>query len=95
MFLQSIGIIPDNVIILEAPREKSESRINDKLKSNKGEVKHHETVAKESVDEMELNLKAVKNVFKGHCAELLTNNREKSQIIDEIAVNIKFTIAYC
>ena len=32
MFLQTVGLIPDNMIILESSRKKVEDRVKDKLK---------------------------------------------------------------
>jgi hypothetical protein len=95
MFLQSVGLMPDNVICLESNRKKVEERIHEKLKQmhSNDNAYSFPSAIKESVDESELNLKAVKEVFKGFYAEIPTSNRKKSEIIDEIAVN-KFIINY-
>jgi len=91
MFLQSVGLMPDNIICLESNRKKVEERIHEKLKQTHSNDPAYSfpTAVKESVDESELNLKAVKEVFKGFYAEIPTSNRKKSDIIDEIAVNLK------
>jgi hypothetical protein len=57
---------------------------------NKDKNIDHETLAKESVDESELNLAAVKETFKGFYSEINTNEKNKSVIIEEVAVNFLF-----
>lgn len=88
MFLQTIGLMPDNIICLESNRNKVEERILEKLKQNhsKDAAYNFQGSVKESVDESELNLKAVKEVFNGFYSEIPTSNRSKSDLIDEIAV---------
>lgn len=71
---------------MESSRTKAEERLKDKLRSLKHKEEDINKLAKESADDMDLNIKAVKNIFKGHCAEIQTNDRNKSIIIDEIAV---------
>jgi len=90
MFLQSVGLMPDNVVCLESSRKKVEERIQEKLKQfhSKDSAYSFEKAVKESVDESELNLKAVKEVFKGFYSEIPTSNRKKSDLIDEIAVKL-------
>lgn len=82
MFLQSIGLLPDNVVILSTSREKLEERIREKLKNTNGA----DIIVKNSADEAELNLRAVKEVFKGFYTEINTSEKNKSTIIDDIAV---------
>jgi deoxyadenosine/deoxycytidine kinase len=88
MFLQTVGLMPDNIICLESSRKKVEERITEKLRQiHSSEANYnYEKSVKESVDESDLNLKAVKEVFKGFYAEIPTSNRNKSNLIDEIAV---------
>ena len=80
--------MPDNIICLESSRNKKEKRILEKLKQNHSEDNfyNYERSIKESVDESDLNLKAVKEVFKGFYSEIKTTDRNKSELIDEIAV---------
>ena len=90
MFLQTVGLMPDNIICLESNSSKKEKRIMEKLKQNHSEDANYnyERSIKESVDESALNLKSVKEVFKGFYSEIKTTNRNKSELIDEIAVII-------
>ena len=88
MFLQTVGLMPDNIICLESNTKKKEERIIEKLKQNHSEdnLYNYTRSVKESVDESDLNLKAVKEVFKGFYSEIKTTDRNKSELIDEIAV---------
>jgi hypothetical protein len=88
MFLQTVGLMPDNIICLESNSNKKEKRLMEKLKQNHAEdsAYNYERSIKESVDESDLNLKSVKEVFKGFYSEIKTTNRNKSELIDEIAV---------
>lgn len=80
--------MPDNIVCLESNSEKKEKRIMEKLRQNHSEdsTYNYERSVKESVDESDLNLKAVKEVFKGFYSEIQTSKRNKSELIDEIAV---------
>ena len=91
MFLQTVGLIPDNIICLESSRKKVEETINEKLRQIHANDSAYsfERAIKESVDESELNMKAVKEVFKGFFSEIPTSSRKKSDLIDEIAVTMK------
>ena len=88
MFLQTVGLMPDNIVCLESNTNKKEKRILEKLKQNHSEdaLYNYDRSIKESVDESDLNLKAVKEVFKGFYSEIKTTDRNKSELIDEIAV---------
>ena len=94
MFLQTVGLMPDNIICLESSRKRVEERIHEKLKQihSNDSAYSFERAIKESVDESELNLKAVKEVFKGFYSEIPTSNRKKSDLIDEIAVMKFFSL---
>ena len=75
---------------MESSREKAEERPKYKLKSLKHKEEETIKLSKESTDDMDLNIKAVKNIFSGHSAEISTDKKNKSLIIDEIAVNLFF-----
>ena len=81
MFLQSLGLLPDNVVVLTTSRNKAEERIVEKLN-----VDDKEHLAVLSVDETELNLEAVKEIYKGFFSEINTNDKRTDIIIEEIAV---------
>ena len=127
IFLQSIGLLPDNVIILKTTRENAEESVFNKLKSkipqeesneqienkkqdengeeiidnnanseqpkepnNKNDDKIRE-LAKNSVDEAELNIRAVEDVFKGFYCELPVDQfQSQNDIIDELSKLLKF-----
>ena len=92
IFLQSIGLLPDNIIILTTSREKAEEQIFQKLKeryspqneeqkeehsveseSNQNNCKTDEQLkemAKISMEQSEMNISAVKDVFSGFYCEI-------------------------
>ena len=126
IFLQSIGLLPDNVIILKTSREKAEEQVFNKLRSkipqeeseqienrkqdeNGEEIIDNNTnseqpkapnakndeqikeLAKNSVDEAELNIRAVEDVFKGFYCELPVDQfKNQNDVVDELAKLLKF-----
>ena len=93
IFLQSIGLLPDNIIVLKTSREKSEESIMEKLKErfspeNKEEQPQEHSaesesnanghksdeqlkeMAKISMEESEMNISAVEDVFSGFYCEI-------------------------
>ena len=126
IFLQSIGLLPDNVIILKTSREKAEEQVFNKLRSkipieesenieNKKQDENGEELidnntnseqpkdqndknddqikelAKNSVDEAELNIRAVEDVFKGFYCELPVDQfQSQNDVVDELAKLLKF-----
>ena len=88
MFLQSIGLLPDNIIILSSSRDKVEKRVADKLKANLGNPTNVDQLVKESVDQYELNLDSVRAIYKGFFSELKSQGKDAS--IEEIGVNFIF-----
>lgn len=86
MFLQSIGIIPDNLIVLRGSDESVKKRLNEKVNnSNQANI---------SYDDLLLNLESVKEVYKGYFAEIRTETKTKSSVIDDLAVRILFLIFF-
>ncbi len=85
MFLQSVGLLPDNVLILSTSREKSEERVKDKL----SQLNHLNinSIIKQSIDESELNLSAVREIYKGFYCEINCLGKKNADVIDEIAVS--------
>ena len=126
IFLQSIGLLPDNVIILKTSREKAEEQVFNKLRSkipqeeseqieNKKQDENGEEIidnntnseqqkdpnaksddyvrelAKNSVDEAELNIRAVEDVFKGFYCELPVDQfKDLYDVENELAKLLKF-----
>ena len=94
IFLQSVGLLPDNVIILTTTREKAETKVFNKLKE-KGMLKKSDEelkiLAKNSIDEAELNIRAVEDVFAGFYCELPVEKFETpNEVVDELAKLSKF-----
>ena len=120
IFLQSIGLLPDNVIILTTTREKAESQIFDKLREKlpkppekneeEGEKKPEEPsvdsdsnhnnyktdeqikeMAKISVEETDMNIRAVEDIFSGFYCEIPVDKfNEDIEVVDELAKLLKF-----
>ena len=120
IFLQSIGLLPDNVIILTTSREKSEEQIYLKLRerlpkppekneegkekeqpensvesdSNQNNYKTDEQIkqmAKISVEETDMNIRAVEDIFSGFYCEIPVDKFEEgNQVIEELVKLLKF-----
>lgn len=89
MFLQSIGLLPDNIIILSNSRDRAENRIAEKLKKNFPDAPNNNlsTMVKESLDQYDLNIKSVRAIFQGFFSEISAENKSKESIIEELAVS--------
>ena len=114
IFLQSIGLLPDNIIVLKTSREKSEESIMEKLKerfspenkedqpqehsaeseSNANGHKSDEQLkemAKISMEESEMNISAVEDVFSGlYCEIPVDKYSDEDEIVNELANLLKF-----
>ena len=114
IFLQSIGLLPDNIIVLKTSREKSEESIMEKLKerfspenkedqpqehsaeseSNTNGHKSDEQLkemAKISMEESEMNISAVEDVFSGFYCEIPVDKySDEDEIVNELANLLKF-----
>ena len=120
IFLQSIGLLPDNVIILTTSREKAEEQVYTKLReklpkpsekkeegkekepqensveseSNQNNYKTDEQIkimAKISVEETDMNIRAVEDVFSGFYCEIPVDKYEEgSQVVQEVVKLLKF-----
>jgi adenylate kinase len=99
IFLQSYGLLPDNIILLKTTNEKSEEAIGEKIKTNL-ENEHIEKsdeeikkLAKISLDETNINLSALKDIFKGFYQEINVDNFEQEfDIVDTLANLLKYKI---
>ena len=93
IFLQSVGLLPDNMILLKTTREKAEERVYKKLKE-RGQFTDEEQLkilAKNSVDEAELNIRAVEDIYNGFYCELpVEKYTTPHAIVDELAHLLKF-----
>jgi hypothetical protein len=86
MFLVSVGLLPDNLFVLSTDETKMRERLSEKFRAMNGNTEPSVQLIKHSIDESQLNLKAVKDVFKGHFSEINTFDKKKSDIIEEIDV---------
>jgi len=93
MFLQSIGLLPDSLIILTTSNSKLENRIKEKYnRINKGGKPLSEQIIKRSLDDSELNLSAIREVYKGFYCEINRSDMINADVIDEIAVIYHLTV---
>ena len=118
IFLQSIGLLPDNIIVLTTTREKAEEQIFEKLRerypappekndeqqehqehsvesdSNQNNYKTDEQLkemAKISMEESEMNIRAVEDVFSGFYCEIpVYKYQEDEEIVNELAKLLNF-----
>jgi hypothetical protein len=90
MFLQSIGLLPDNIVILSSSRDRTEKRILEKLKILDPHSKSLPLMVKESVDQYDLNIKAVRAIFNGFYSELNADEKSKELILEDLAKILKF-----
>ena len=117
IFLQSIGLLPDNIIVLTTSREKAEEQLFEKLRerfplppekneeqqpeqhsveseSNQNNYKTDEQLkemAKISMEESEMNIRAVEDVFSGFYCEIPVDKyNEDEEIVNELANLLNF-----
>ena len=115
IFLQEIGLLPDNVIVLTTTREKAKEQIFNKLRErlpkphekneegepdpsvdseNNNNVKTDEQIwdlAKISVEESDMNIRAVEDVFSGFYCEIQVDKFDQdTEVVDELAKILKF-----
>ena len=99
IFLQSFGLLPDNVILLKTSKEKSLESIEEKIKNNfendgiektEDEIKNLSAI---SYDESNINLKALKDIFNGYYQEVDVDKFEQQfDIVDTLANLLKYKI---
>jgi hypothetical protein len=85
MYLKSVGILPDCVVLLNTNRTKAEEHIISKLKQL-GVKENLEINAKNSIDESELSLNAIKEIYRGFLSEISTVNKSQNSVAEEISV---------
>lgn len=89
MFLQSVGLIPDNMIFINTGRELAESSVNDRLKTEKLNPNELKALVKDSIDQSDLNINALKDIYKGFFSEIVRKSKDRKEeevIIEDIAV---------
>jgi hypothetical protein len=85
MYLKSVGILPDCVVMLKTNRTLAEEYVISKL-TQSGIKENVERIAKNSIDESELSLNAIKDIYKGFLSEITTVNKSQNSIAEEISV---------
>lgn len=86
MFLQSVGILPDNVIMLEASDEEHNSRLQEKLSKSNRSGEEVDKLAANSFAEYKINIKVVNEIYKDSIIRVHTAGRENGNIVNELAV---------
>jgi len=97
IFLQSLGLLPDHIIVLTTDKQKSEEALFDIIKDNlenngeqrtEGQIK---SLAKISVNETELNLNSLEEIFRGFYYEINVDSFEQeSEVVDKLTNLLKF-----
>ena len=97
IFLQSLGLLPDHIIVLTTDKQKSEEALFDIIKDNlenNGEQRTEDQIkslAKISVNETELNLNSLEEIFRGFYYEINVDNFEQeSEVVDKLTNLLKF-----
>ena len=97
IFLQSLGLLPDQIIVLTTDKQKSEEALFDVIKDNlenNGEQRTEEQIkslAKISVNETELNLNSLEEIFRGFYCEINVDSFEQeSEVVDKLANLLRF-----
>lgn len=97
IFLQSLGLLPDHIIVLTTDKQKSEEALFDIIKDNlenNGEQRTKDQIkslAKISVNETELNLNSLEEIFRGFYYEINVDNFEQeSEVVDKLTNLLKF-----
>ena len=97
IFLQSLGLLPDQIIVLTTDKQKSEEALFDIIKDNlenNGEQRTEEQIkslAKISVNETELNLNSLEEIFRGFYCEINVDSFEQeSEVVYKLANLLRF-----
>lgn len=89
MFLQSVGILPDNVIILDTSNTNLQARVSEKIPINQEKPKNHPIQVNEAIEEYHINVKAVKDVFPSHLIYNIKEGSNISTLIDDLSRILK------
>jgi len=89
MFLQSVGILPDNIILITSEEDKIKEVLNNKISSNVKDSNKAMFYTNDALEEYLINFRAVKEVYPNH-TELKADNKDMSHIIDDISRILKF-----
>jgi adenylate kinase len=97
IFLQSSGLLPDNIIMLTTSERNSKDAVYEKIKDNfdnngiEKDTKEIGSMAEISVNESVINLKSLKEIFGGFFYEINVDDFEQeSDVIESLATLLKF-----
>ena len=97
IFLQSSGLLPDNIIMLTTSDRNSKDAVYEKIKDNfdnngiEKDEKEIGSMAEISVNESVINLKSLKEIFGGFFYEINVDDFEQeSDVIESLASLLKF-----
>jgi len=89
MFLQNVGILPDNTIILDSESKKISDRLSEKIPTNPEKLGNHPILVNESFEEYQINIKAVKEVYPGHFNVNVSSSSNINNVIDDLSRILK------
>ena len=97
IFLQSLGLLPDGIILLTTDKQKSEEAAFDKIKENlenNGEQKSDDEVkslAKISVNETQININSLEEIFRGFYYEInIDKFEQEAEVVENLATLLKY-----
>lgn len=89
MFLQSVGILPDNIILITSEENKVKEVLLNKISSYVKDNAKAMNYTNDALEEYLINFRAVKEVYPNN-TELKVDNKDMSHIIDDISRILKF-----
>lgn len=89
MFLKSVGILPDNVILMTTDDVRIKSRLSEKIPISQEKPLQHPKQVNDSFDEYDLNIKGCKEVFPNHFSVNVDDTKQMSTIIDDLSRVLK------
>ena len=97
IFLQSLGLLPDGIILLTTDKQKSEEAAFDKIKENlenNGEQKSDDEVkslAKISVNETQISINSLEEIFRGFYYEInIDKFEQEAEVVENLATLLKY-----
>jgi len=97
IFLQSLGLLPDSIILLTTDIQKSEEAAFDRIKENlenNGEQKSDDEIksmAKISVNEAQININSLEEIFRGFFYEInIDKFEQEAEVVENLATLMKY-----
>lgn len=89
MFLQSVGIIPDNIILLTLSEDKIMARLLEKISSVVKDNKRLPFFVNEAFEDYHLNINPIREIYTNH-SEILVDDKDMNQTLETISRILKF-----